>query len=145
MCGHLSIYLFTLCVSLYLHDLHQRETRVFKIKKKPIGFSKYWRGVDWAFPSFLFVFSVYATLSLYLNTYEWLSPNRESSIDSPKTISPPTKQKHWRYKERMRKESFQFGTTPLSRLDSFCVIHCCLAHHFIYIRDVGTDHIGEQW
>ena len=76
----------------FMKDLYQNENQIFN-PSRLLVLLHCWVGKDWAGPFFppskIFwsfywsvSLSVYVTLSLYLNTYEWLIPKRESSFQT---------------------------------------------------------------
>ena len=83
-----------------MKDLYQSENQVFN-PTRLLVLLHCWVGKDWAGPFFppskIFwsfywsvSLSVYVTLSLYLNTYEWQIPKRESSFQTKHFICTAT-------------------------------------------------------
>ena len=84
----------------FMKDLYQSENQVFN-PTRLLVLLHCWVGKDWAGPFFppskIFCsfycsvsLSVYVTLSLYLNTYEWPIPKRESSFQTKHFICTAT-------------------------------------------------------
>ena len=84
----------------FMKDLYQSENQVFN-PTRLLVLLHCWVGKDWAGPFFppskIFSsfcwsvsLSVYVTLSLYLNTYEWPIPKRESSFQTKHFICTAT-------------------------------------------------------
>ena len=84
----------------FMKDLYQSENQFFN-PTRLLVLLHCWVGKDWAGPFFppsknfwsfywLVSLSVYVTLSLYLNTYEWQIPKRESSFQTKHFICTAT-------------------------------------------------------
>ena len=70
----------------FMKELYQSENQVFN-PTRLLVLLHCWVGKDWADNCSL---SVYVTLSLYLNTYEWQIPKRESSFQTKHFICTAT-------------------------------------------------------